>query len=53
MRKIINHKSAIIKVIWWVFVSLVAIAVLENNALLGLASAVVGGIALGILLFVK
>ncbi len=36
---------------WWGCVSLVAMAALQANALLGLAVAVVGGVVLGILLF--
>ncbi len=40
-------------IFWFVFVCLVAVAVVENNALLGLATAILGGIALGILLFAE
>ncbi len=36
---------------WWIFASLVAIALLQVNALLGLAAALVGGVVFGILLF--
>jgi hypothetical protein len=53
MSKIIDHKSKILNLLWFAFASLVAIVLLENNALLGLAAAVAGGIVFGILLFVK
>jgi len=35
----------------WVFASLVAIALLQVNALLGLVVAVIGGIVFGLVLF--
>ncbi|MDE3089827.1 MAG: hypothetical protein KGJ80_10655 [Chloroflexota bacterium] len=38
---------------WWVFASIVAIAILQFNALLGLAAALVGGVVFGILLFIE
>jgi hypothetical protein len=53
VREIINHKSKIINVLWWAFAAIVAIVLVETNALLGLAVAAIGGIILGILLFVK
>lgn len=55
MFRIRNHakRSEIINISWWVFVSLVAIVLVETNVLLGLAVAVIGGIILGVLLFAK
>lgn len=53
MFKIINHKSEIINILWWAFVSLIAIAITEMNALAGLVIAILGGIILGIRLFAK
>ena len=46
-------RSTIRNLLCWVIVSLVAIVLLESNAMLGLAFASVAGVALGILLFVK
>ena len=40
-------------ILYWIAASLVAIVLLESNAMLGLAFASVAGVALGILLFVK
>lgn len=37
----------------WVFVSIVAIALLQFNPLIGLVAALIGGIVFGILLFAK
>lgn len=53
--KIRNHakRSEIRNIFWWVFVSLVAIGLVETNVLLGLAVATIGGIILGVLLFAK
>ncbi len=38
---------------WFVLLSLLAVVLVETNALLGLIIAVIGGIMFGILLFVK
>lgn len=40
-------------IFWWLVASLVAVAALQINALLGLTVAIVGGIVFGILLFVE
>jgi hypothetical protein len=49
--KITNYKLQITKLFWWAFVSIVAVVLVEINALLGLAAAIIGGIILGVLLF--
>jgi hypothetical protein len=36
---------------WWIFATLVAIAILQFNALVGLGAALIGGVVFGILLF--
>jgi hypothetical protein len=36
---------------WWIFASLVAIALLQLHPLVGLAAALIGGVVFGILLF--
>ena len=51
--RITNYKLQITKLFWWAFVSLVAVVLVQMNALLGLAVAVLGGIILGVLLFAK
>lgn len=51
--KIINHKSTILNILWWTFVAIMAIVLVEINAVLGLIVAIVGGIILGIRLFAK
>jgi|GEM_PF-3625544 len=48
-----NSQFAIRNLAWWACAALVAIAVLESNALWGLAVACTGGIILGVWLFVK
>lgn len=48
-----KHKSQIQNIFWWVCVSLIAIAIVEANALAGLAVALIGGIILGVRLFAK
>lgn len=48
-----NLKSTIRNLLIWVFVALIAIGLVESNALLGLSIAALGGILLGIALFVK
>ncbi|MBI4786959.1 MAG: hypothetical protein HY782_07940 [Chloroflexi bacterium] len=42
-----------LKVLFWMFASLVAIVLLEHNAILGLIFAGIAGVIFGILLFVK
>jgi hypothetical protein len=39
--------------LWWAFVSLTAIVILQFNPILGLGSAIVGGLALGLVQFAK
>jgi hypothetical protein len=38
-------------VFWWAFAALVAIALLQFNALIGLAAAIIGGVVFGLWLF--
>ncbi len=40
-------------IFWFVSLSLLAVVLVETNALLGLAGALIGGVLFGILLFVK
>jgi hypothetical protein len=35
---------------WWIFASMIAIALVEFNALFGILAAMIGGVVLGILL---
>jgi hypothetical protein len=46
-----NYKSLVRNLLWFAFVSVLAIVILQTNPILGLFSAVVGGIVFGILLF--
>jgi hypothetical protein len=39
--------------LWWAMATLVAVALIEWNAYAGLGAALLGGIILGILLFVR
>jgi len=48
-----NFKFQIRNLFAWVLFALIAITLVEINALLGLSVAVIGGIILGVLLFVK
>lgn len=47
--RITNCKLLIANVFWFVFAVLVAVVLLEQNALLGFAAALVGGIVFGAL----
>ncbi len=51
--QILNHKSLILNLFWWLFASLVAIAVVEMNVIAGLGFAIIGGVILGLRLFAK
>jgi hypothetical protein len=51
--KILNSKFAIRALFWWAVVSLIAIVIVEVNAVAGLVVAILGGVILGIRLFAK
>ena len=46
--RITNYKLQITNILWFVFAVLIAVVLLEQNAILGFAAALVGGIVFGI-----
>ncbi len=53
MKKTPKLKSQISKFLFWAVASFVAIALVESNALAGLAFALVSGVALGVMVLLK
>ncbi len=49
MSVILRHRTILRSFVWWALASLVAIAVIELNGLLGLLIALVFGVVLGFL----